>query len=396
MKNVYSLGIENLDIFKRFLLENGFAHTDDNGNIKTNSITLDELFDILKKFSDFLAKNKKQDTNMLPVVTATAKKAKSVMLEVTKTGSIMRDKDSLPQIYSKEEIWFATGDKGSKKNPKPIDTAITLNFEELEEWKGILPKNNRVSPFVLEILTHCATLIEAGNEYITTKMLFRQLNGGKDKTPTKNFYDAFYKALSILACTRIKINASEEFQAGYNERKYYEGALLPNTIQGKEIITMNGSFIEDSIHFLGQSPLFEYAKAKGQISSIAPEMYDIPINRTEENIVLIGYLIRAYASMTNQYSKVRPIIRYDTLYSVLGVEGSNTKQTYKNKAKIRKTVKEILTAWIEGKFIKGFQELTEDNKPAKKGATVAKILLTLYTVKEFKTVHNDVNILPPK
>ena len=327
-------------------------------------------------------------------ITAKAQKAKSVMLEVTKAGTFMRDKEKLPAFYDDEAGWFATGNTKSKNKPKKIDTAITLSFEALQEWENILPKNKRLTPFVLEILTHCMTLIAAGNEYTTTKILFRQLNGGRDKAPTRKFYDAFYQALSVLACTRIKIDASEEFEAGYNERKYYEGALLPNTIQGKEIITMNGSIIEDAIHFLGQSPLFEYAKAKGQISPIAPEMYDIPINRTEENIVLIGYLTRAYASMVNQHSKIKPIIRYDTLYNFLGVEGSNEKQTYKNKAKIRKTVKEILTAWVDKGFIKSYQELTEDNKPAKQGVTVAKILLALYTVKEFKAIHENENILP--
>lgn len=336
----------------------------------------------------------KQETH--PAITAKAQKAKSVMLEVTKAGTAMRDKERVPFFYDKEGGWLTTGNTKSKSKPKKVETAITLSFEALQEWKDILPENKRITPFVLEILTHCITLIEAGNEYTTTKILFRQLNGGRDKTPTRKFYDAFYQALSVLACTRIKIDASEEFGAGYNERKYYEGALLPNTIQGKEIITLNGSIIEDAIHFLGQSPLFEYAKAKGQISPVSPEMYAIPsVNRTEENIVLIGYLTRAYASMVNQHSNIKPIIRYDTLYNYLGVEGSNPTQLRKNKARIRATVKEILTAWVEGGFIRSFQELTEDNKPAKERVQAAKILLALYTVKEFKAIHESENILPP-
>ena len=335
------------------------------------------------------------DTDNHTIVKALAQKPKTVSVEVTKAGTKMRDKEVLPSIYDGGEL-FKTGATGSKKNPKTIKTAITLTFEALQEWEGILPKNKRITPFVLEILTHCMTLYAAGNEYITTKMLFRQLNGGKEKTPTRSFYDAFYQALGVLACTRIEIDATQEVKAGYNKRDYYKGALLPNSIKGEEIITMNGSIIEDVIHFLGPSPLFEYAIAKGQISPILPEMYDIPnVNRTEENIVLIGYMTRAYASMINTHSTIKPIISYDTLYDYLGVEGSNEKQTYKNKAKIRATVREILTAWVENRLIKGFQELTEDNKPAKKGTKVAKVRLDLFTRKEFNSIHNSENILPP-
>lgn len=58
MNKVISIGTGNLEIFKRFLLENGFAHLDENGNIVTPPITVDKFFDIHEKFSEYLKSKK--------------------------------------------------------------------------------------------------------------------------------------------------------------------------------------------------------------------------------------------------------------------------------------------------------------------------------------------------
>lgn len=348
-----------------------------------------------------------------PVIKATTRKAKSALVEVSKAGRKLHDKSELPAIYN-GGIFFPTG-KTRSKNPKPIDTVLSLTFEELDDWKGFLPKNKRITPFTLEVLTHLMTLKAAGNEYTSTKILFRQMNGGADKEPTKAFRDAVYDALCILGCTRIKIDATEEHEAGYNERRFYEGALLANSIKGREIITLNGSFIEDAIHILGQSPLFEYALAKGQIQPIPIEMYNITITdkdkdkkrtltSTEENIVLIGYMIRTYADMINEHSdRDKHIIAYDTIYDYLGVEGKSQYVINNKKAKIRATVKEILTAWQKMGFVKKFYELTADNNPATQGKKVAKVWVDFTSTKELeetrkKELENALesgNILPP-
>lgn len=124
-------------------------------------------------------------------------------------------------------------------------------------------------------------------------------------------------------------------------------------------------------------------------------MYNTPsVNSTEENIVIREYLIGFFADIINPHSPVQPIISYDTLYEYLGVDESNPKQTRKNKAKIRATVRAILSDWVEGKYIKGFRELTANNKPVKERVKAAKVILDLFTKKEFKRVHKSGNILP--
>ena len=49
-----SIGTANLSTFTQFLLDNNYAHKDQNGNIVTNPLTLDELDEIHTKFEEFL------------------------------------------------------------------------------------------------------------------------------------------------------------------------------------------------------------------------------------------------------------------------------------------------------------------------------------------------------
>lgn len=328
-----------------------------------------------------------------PVIKATTHKANAVMIGTTKAGRKLHDKDELPALFDKGII-FPTGTTHSK-SPKPVDTIMSLSFEVLDEWKDFMPKSKKITPFVLELLTHFMTLKHAGNEWTSTSILFRQMNGGdNDKKPTKEFIHAVYDSLWVLACTRIKIDATQEHKAGYNNRNYYQGSLLSTSVRGREIVTINGCVIEDAIHILEQSPLFEYALAKRQVTPIPIGMYNVArenkrsLERTEENTVILGYLIRAFADMVNEKSdRDKHIIRYDTLFEYLSVEGKTPTQLRKNKAKIRNTVRDILTSWKNGGFIKDFHELGENDKSPEKGKEIAKVWIDTFSKKEYDAIH---------
>ena len=322
-----------------------------------------------------------------PAISATAHKAKALMLERSNVGRKLSDKNALSTLYEANGI-VHTGQKGKKE----ITAVVSLSFSELEEWKSHVPAFKRLKPFDMDILAHAVTLYQAGNQVISTDMLFRQMNGGKHKETTQAMRNEIYDSFARLAQTWISINAQEEFNAGYNTQPVFKGALMPCSMIIGGNITINGQPAHDCIKLYDKSPLIEYAKAKGQISNIPLAMFDIPkVNRTTDNIALIGYLIRAYADMTHPHSKIKPIISYQPIYDYLGVEGSNPTQLRKNKARIRATVKQILTAWRDMGFIKGFYELTEDNKPVRPGAKVSKVKIEFFTDKKLKSGHDSEN-----
>ena len=95
-------------------------------------------------------------------------------------------------------------------------------------------------------------------------------------------------------------------------------------------------------------------------------MLQAPVNNTTENIELKFYLLRLISSMKNSKSKIKHIIRYDTLYEYLQIE---TSDKFKKKD-IRDRVKKILSFWVKQGFILGFEEEWE-------GRNIAKVKISL-------------------
>lgn len=375
MTNRFALGEKNKQAFFEFLLGEGLAEKDTDGNIKTKAMTFDELYSVHEKF------NKYQAEHEIAPVKASARKAPEILLDRTKTGRKLQDKDELPALYDEN---YPTRFTTAKVKAQEVKTVVTLSFVASKEWEQYLPANNKLRPFDMVILTHAATLFKAGNKVISTDMLWRQMNGGADKKPTDKMRNEMYDSFCRLGQTWLYIDASEEKQAGLNDRREFRGALLPcGMVIGNVIV--NGKPAHDCIKIYDTSPLLDYAHAKGQISPVKVEMYNLPVTRTEENMLLIEYLIGAYADMRNARSdRNKNILSYQTIYDTLGVEDNGKASTRTIKARIRTTVKDILSAWVDGGFIKGYRELTADNNPLKSGFQAAKIFVEFYTFKELK------------
>lgn len=56
-KRILGIGTGNIEEFKKFLLNNGFAYLDENGNVTTEQITLEKLFEIHEKFAKYIGKS---------------------------------------------------------------------------------------------------------------------------------------------------------------------------------------------------------------------------------------------------------------------------------------------------------------------------------------------------
>ena len=321
-----------------------------------------------------------------PDTTAQTHKSDIVILERSKAGRKLQDDDELQALYDKMILRFTTAEiKNRQGGITEIKTVMSLSYEQVKEWEHYMPTFHRLKKFDIEILAHAATLYTAGNRIISTDMLFRQMNGGKNKQPTEAMRREIYDSFCRLARTWLHIDASQEVKAGLNKKAEFRGALLPcSMIIGDTML--NGQPAHDCIKIYDTSPLIEYARLKGQVSPIPLDMFNIPnVNRTEENIALIGYLTRAFADMRNEKSdRNKHIISYDSLYAYLSVDGKTQKTIWDKKAKIRKTVRAVLDSWCESLHIKSYQELTADNKPVRKGAKAAKIRIEFYTAKEKK------------
>ncbi len=351
---------------------------------------LETLMQILQKAHKALVEKTK------PATESRTHKPKRIHLEVSKIGKELRNSDHRPDYYKKDEEGTLRGDlvrtgftRGKKKNGryemKPVQSILMLDYnaEKLRQKGFDVPAFEYLETFDLEVLTHCVTLLKEGNEYVSAEMIYRLMNGGTDKELYPAMRERIYNALRRLDCTRIYIDATQEFEAGFNIRRHYEGALLPNEFLYDENISLNGQIVRDAIHFFRNSPLYDYSEAKEQVTSFPVEMLSIPaINGTEQNILLTHYLARFIIEASNDKNNLKPIRHYSLIYEYLDVEASNRTIT----ARIREATRAILSEWVKRGFIKGFQELTEDDQPARPRVKVAKIRVELFKKKDLQAL----------
>ena len=311
------------------------------------------------------------------MIKATTRRAEIQKLETSKIGGLIFERSERngfnnDMFYNHEEDQapaICTGK--APRTKKNIYTLVSLEVEDLKKQGFDVPAISRLEPFDGEVLCSAISLYEKGNQYVTAEMLYCQMSGNKKEVKlTPQMREAIFTSLRKLRTTSITIYAEQELEAGYNKKARYQGVLLPSEILDEEIISLNGKEVKDCIHFFRNSPLYDYADGKNQISHIPTAMLDVPVNNTKEIIELKGYLLRRITEMRNTKSKLGNVIMYDTIFQYLKIDTENSNTLYDKKKKIRKRVRKILEEWQKRGYIEDFTE-------QKDGATVAKIIITL-------------------
>ena len=97
--------------------------------------------------------------------------------------------------------------------------------------------------------------------------------------------------------------------------------------------------------------LYRYAKPVKQISAIDIKLLDTPVSKTNDIIVLQGFLLRKIEAMKSDRTADR-IILYDDIYKIFGI---NEPQKVKNQLqRIRKYMDTMLEYWKGEKYITDF------------------------------------------
>ena len=303
----------------------------------------------------------------LPILKTNTHLAKEVVSGTTKLENAIFDPRKNPVFYDADvpAIDINVGKQGKNE----ITTIASIDFNDMKKMGVSISHEKWITPFDREILSIASSLYAAGNEYQSPQMIFQAMSGNKEKAKlTPEIRTKIIESLRKLRATTIEIDSSQEEKAGWIKQGKYEGSLLPS--ERVEAVMLNGQKVIDCIHFLRNSPLYEYAEGKNQISRVNIAMLKAPVNNTTENIELKFHLLRLISSMKNPKSKLKPVIRYDTLYEYLQVDENDNDVRHKKK-EIRDRVKKILSYWVEQGFILGFEEEKEE----KNKITKVKILL---------------------
>lgn len=239
----------------------------------------------------------------------------------------------------------------NRKSRKKITSYVSIDFDDLNgsiQIKG----RRKLTPYDREVHDAIATLFVIGeNEYITPQMIYKVITGNPEARLEKKQAEAISNSITKCMYSKITINAKEEAAAYGFDDFNYDGNLISGE---RKTATLNGTVLE-CLHILRSPILYELANNKNQISRFDIKLLNTPINKTEEIIVLQGYLYRRILSMKNNYNLSKTIV-YSTVYEQIDVTAASDGALRKKKSKVRGQIKEILTYWKEEGFILGYCE----------------------------------------
>lgn len=257
-----------------------------------------------------------------------------------------------------------------KKGRNEVTTAVSMSIENLAEVK--FSNGAMLNPYCRAVMDAVNSLYNAGNKLLSACMIHRTMTG--KNIPEEKARSAIYEAIDALMHTVIDIDATQEAKAFGFEAFKFKGQLLPAQFVTAKI---NGQTV-DCLKLLAEPPLLAYARRKRQLSSYDVRLLNAPfeaLSATQENIIIVNYLLDRIMGMLNPKNRLQNVIRYNSLYEHLSLEAPTQATLETKRRRIRQTVHTVLDTWIKTGLISSYEDLDEDNKPARKGRTVAKVII---------------------
>lgn len=239
-----------------------------------------------------------------------------------------------------------------RKSKKELTAVVSIDFEDLPN----VTISKTITAFDREVHDAIVSLyVDGKNEFVTPLMIYRTMTGDPKAKINPKKAEAISNSVTKCSMTRIIIDSSDEADAFEMDKLYYEG----NLIYTKKVKGEHNGKISEWIYIMEQPILYTYAKNKKQIARTDINLLNTPINKSDEVIILQGYLLRRILAM--QGSKLNRNILYETIYKHLEISASSPGALRKKQHKVRDMTKEILDDWVIKKFIKNYDENVKNN-----------------------------------
>ena len=240
----------------------------------------------------------------------------------------------------------------AKRGTPEINLKVSIN---IIDSNILINGKPGLGPYDREVHDAIVTLYLAGNSCFTAQMIYRTMTGNEKTTLGEKQHENIMSSLRKLMSSVIEIDNSEEAKARKNIKPF---KLTSNLIQAKFLtdIKHKGNPL-DPIQISEVPILYTYANTKNQVSRIDMKLLNSPIDKTEENIILQGYLQRRISAKA-----LNNTIDYDTVYSHLGIAAETPGALRKREHDIRKKCSKILDYWIAQDFIRGYEQIHKGRK----------------------------------
>ena len=236
-------------------------------------------------------------------------------------------------------------EKDNRKG-KTAYTLMMLNFDELGDGIRI---SRELSVYDQQVWNACVNLILNSYKIITPSQIYRWMGYEKQM----NDRDKKRIMESINAIIRARVFIDNE-----NERKLYKNypAISINTplLAAKIVIAKSGKNEVTAIEIIEIPDLFAVAEERGQITTIPFEVLEISeIDRTEENLKLLTYLVRRIIHMKYDNDTSRKIL-LQAIYAKCDIKADERMK----RKRLPEKIERIFNHYKKIKWIDGY-ELTD-------------------------------------
>lgn len=228
-----------------------------------------------------------------------------------------------------------------QSSKKQISIIFSINFDELGKDIAV---SRKLEPFDRRVYVAIDALYKAGNMLISFSQIHFAM--GYTTRPAKTDIDRIRKSIYKMRHATVYLNNSQEIAAHYRyDKVQIEGPLLPSFIKSGII---NGKQVDEALCLLCEPPLVAFARGRKQITTIKRELFETPVSKTDQNLLIEDYLLEriAHAKNGRQPKKI--------LYSTLYEEANLTTQKQQQRVKSKLTA--ILGHYVKCGYIKEYTD----------------------------------------
>lgn len=246
-----------------------------------------------------------------------AKLPESVMYPLDKPNSGIWNLIEMP-ANGQLRIDFDTTKDEDKKAGKSALVLYGLTFDDLppEIAKKLTYYDKRVYVAV-------AGLHTAGNDRMSASQIYRAM--GNKTSPSPEQIQKINDSLTKMGAARIYLNNAKETETYSKYPKFsYDASLLPFE---RVKVYINNTLTESAIHLFREPPLITFARERGQITQLTPQLLESPISKTEANLQLEDYLLERIGRMKNPKATAQKKILFSTVYEKCKITGKQKQRT---------------------------------------------------------------------
>ena len=245
---------------------------------------------------------------------------------------------------------------GRSKGYVPVMLSINYEGDITKEGTKTIDYNRaRIEGFDTAVLDAVCTILETGQNDIYVSAIDALLRGtDKIQKVSPKREERIALAFRKLGGTRVRLDVTNELKSKYDfaalnlKEGIMDAAMLEYT--GLELTTYAGAKTH-VIHVKEMPAIYQYSKAKGEITSFPTALLNTP-ERAEERYTTLKVALLKRITLINKRVMNSNTILFDSLYRAAGLEEIKDKG---NRSKERDRLIDMLIYWKEQGYIKGYK-----------------------------------------